>query len=109
MGYALQPSKRETDSGYAGVSRHVHSRMWRAQIFTPEQRSLGTFARPEQAALAIAKYRAQIEEEEEEEGGVEEEEEEEEEEGHSHGEEEERATRPKEVRSLLLSVTCVCA
>ena len=96
MGYALQPSKRETDSGYAGVSRHVHSRMWRAQIFTPEQRSLGTFARPEQAALAIAKYRAQIEEEEEEEG-------------HSHGEEEERATRPKEVRSLLLSVTCACA
>ena len=96
MGYALQPSKRETDSGYAGVSRHVHSRMWRAQIFTPEQRSLGTFARPEQAALAIAKYRAQIEEEEEEEG-------------HSHGEEEERAIRPKEVRSLLLSVTCVCA
>ena len=107
MGYALQPSKRETDSGYAGVSRHVHSRMWRAQIFTPEQRSLGTFARPEQAALAIAKYRAQMEEEEEE--GVEEEEEEEEEEGHSHGEEEERATRPKEVRSLLLSVTCACA
>ena len=106
MGYALQPSKRETESGYAGVSRHVHSRMWRAQIFTPEQRSLGTFARPEQAALAIAKYRAQIEEEEEEEGV---EEEEEEEEGHSHGEEEERATRPKEVRSLLLSVTCVCA
>ena len=98
-GYTLMLSKRKTDSGYSGVSRHINgSQMWRAQIFTPEQLSLGTFARPEQAALAIAKHRAQDGEDSE---GVEEEEQEEqqqEEEGA-----EENANRPTEVRLLSRS------
>ena len=96
MGYTLELSKQKTDSGYSGVSRHKSSRMWRAQIFSPEQLSLGTFARPEQAALAIAKHRAQEagqSKDGEDSEGVEEQEEEE--------EVKESANRPTEVRLLL--------
>ena len=92
MGYTLELSKQKTDSGYSGVSRHKSSRMWRAQIFSPEQLSLGTFARPEQAALAIAKYRAQ------EVGQLKNGEDSEGVEGEA---EDESANRPTEVRLLL--------
>tara|TARA_B100000795_G_scaffold133035_1_gene99261 strand:- start:35 stop:457 length:423 start_codon:yes stop_codon:yes gene_type:complete len=100
MGYALKPSKHKTESGYAGVARQTGGLRdranWRAQIFSPEQLSLGTFARPEQAALAIAKHRAQEagqSNDGEDSEGVEEQEEEE--------EVKESANRPTEVRLLL--------
>ena len=102
-GYTLKLSKYKTESGYAGVARQTGGLRdranWRAQIFTPEQLSLGTFARPEQAALAIAKYRAQEAGQSqggEDSEGVEDEDEEEEEK-----EVEESANRPTEVPLLL--------
>ena len=60
-GYTLKPSKHKTEAGYAGVA--PVGKRWKAQIWSAEQRKavhLGSFDRPEQAALAIAKHRGQL-------------------------------------------------
>ena len=101
-GYTLQLSKHSTVSGYANVTRaNSIARRWVATIWVPEPaKRLGIFDKPEEAALAVAKYRAQLasqlqdgEDSEDSEGEEEEEEEEEEE-----AAEEESAYRPTEVR-----------
>ena len=91
-GYTLKPSKQNSESGYAGVTRgNSAGDRWVATVYGDnKQVRLGTFARPEQAALAVAKYRAQTEE-------VEDASQDEEEEGES-------AHRPTEVRLLPLSL-----
>ena len=53
-GYTLKLSHRKTASGYAHVS--AHGLRWRA--LSPRGVSLGSFEKPEQAALAVAKHRA---------------------------------------------------
>ena len=98
-GYTLQLSKHSTASGYANVTRaNSIARRWKATIWVPEPVRLGIFDKPEEAALAVAKYRAQLasqlqdgEDSEDSEGEEEEEEEEE-------AAEEESAYRPTEVR-----------
>ena len=80
-GYTLKLSKKNAVSGYSGVSRSRDGKRWQAELWSPEYACLGSFDRPEQAALAIAKHRGQLagqSMEEEESEGVEEEEEEEE-------------------------------
>ena len=91
-GYILQPSKQNSESGYAGVTRgNSTSERWVARVYADNQQiKLGTFARPEQAALAVAKYHAQMEQ-------VDDSSQDEEEEGES-------AHRPTEVRLLPLSL-----
>ena len=104
-GYTLQLSKHSTVSGYANVTRaNSIARRWVATIWVPEPaKRLGIFDKPEQAALAVAKYRAQLagqsqDGEDSEDSESEEGEEEEEEEP-----EEESAHRPTEVCSSPLS------
>ena len=78
-------------SGYAGVTRGKSIGSWVASVYAnSKQIRLGTFARPEQAALAVAKYHAQMEQ-------VDDSSQDEEEEGES-------AHRPTEVRLLPLSL-----
>ena len=106
-GYTLKPSKHKTEAGYAGVA--PVGKRWKAQIWSAEQRkavNLGTYDRPEEAALALAKHRSQLAgqsmEEEDSEGGVEEEEDSSQDEDEA--EAEESAHRPTEVRLLSQSV-----
>ena len=103
-GYTLQLSKQNSASGYANVSRaNSGGQRWVATIWGTEPVRLGTFDKPEEAALAVAKYRAQLagqsqDGEDSEDSESEEGEEEEEEEP-----EEESAHRPTEVRFSPLS------
>ena len=99
-GYTLKPSKQNSESGYAGVTRgNSAGDRWVATVYGDnKQVRLGTFARPEQAALAVAKYHAQMEQVEDSSQDEDMEEEEEEEE-----EAEESAHRPTEVRLLSRS------
>ena len=91
-GYTLKPSKQNSESGYAGVTRgNSAGDRWVATVYGDnKQVRLGTFARPEQAALAVAKYHAQMEQ-------VDDSSQDEEEEGES-------AHRPTEVLLLPLSL-----
>ena len=57
-GYSLQLSAKAA-SGYFGVNKGQGARKWVAQIWRPDYIHFGTFAKPEEAALAIAKHRAQ--------------------------------------------------
>ena len=60
-GYTLQLSKQNSASGYANVSRaNSGGQRWVATIWGTEPVRLGTFDKPEEAALAVAKYRAQL-------------------------------------------------
>ena len=59
-GYTLKLSKKNAVSGYSGVSRSRDGKRWQAELWSPEYACLGSFDRPEQAALAIAKHRGQL-------------------------------------------------
>lgn len=82
--------------------RGSSGKRWKTNVWSAKQRktiSLGTYDRPEEAALALAKHRGQSMEDEDSEGV-------EEEEGYSQDEEEEpaeSADRPTEVRLLSRS------
>ena len=84
-GFTLRLSAKAA-SGYVNVSRH--GKNWRAQIFSPNYIHFGNFAKPEEAALAVAKHHAQTMKAEKEGGETDENDQVEEEDGEEEAEEE---------------------
>jgi hypothetical protein len=76
-GYTLKLSK-QNESGYACVTRgNSTGDRWVATVYADKKQiRIGSFDKPEEAALALAKHRAQMEEEEEDEDEEDEEDEE---------------------------------